>query len=88
MDSRLLSCRGPRRGDTSFSWAEPAVTPGAHTPQEERLGHSHSMGRGLLPRVCCPVSYLIEQFVVESAVYPVDAHVGEEEEGQHAEEDA
>lgn len=25
-----------------------------------------------------PISYLIEQFVVETTVYPVDAHVGEE----------
>lgn len=32
--------------------------------------------------------YLIEQLVVEASVYPVDAHVGEEEEGQHAEKDA
>lgn len=32
--------------------------------------------------------YLIEQLVVEASVYPVDAHVGEEEEGQHAEKDS
>lgn len=34
------------------------------------------------------VLYLIEQPVVEASVYPVDTHVSEEEEGQHAEEDS
>lgn len=67
---------------------EPAILPGARLAWEDRLGHGPSTGRGLSPRACHPVSYLIEQFVVESTVYPVDAHVGEEEEGQHAEEDA
>lgn len=41
----------------------------------------------LLPGVHCIGSYLIEVFVVEATVYPVDAHVSEEQEGQHAEED-
>lgn len=40
-----------------------------------------------MSRAPCAVPYLIEQLVVETTVYPVDAHVSEEEEGQHAEED-
>lgn len=52
-----------------------------------QLGNVTRAGQGLLSRAPCPIPYLIEQFVVETTVYPVDAHVSEEEEGQHAEED-
>jgi len=56
--------------------------------------HPHSPGSvnalvdSQLPQAPKEVPYLIEQPVVEASVYPVDAHVSEEEEGQHAEEDS
>lgn len=53
---------------------------GEVTPHSEarRSSSAAALGWGLLPRAPRPPSYLIEQLVVESTVYPVDAHVSEE----------